>query len=1522
MGYLHHAAAARSRNLLPFLQVIVFCTLSVSAFCSISCHNQLNISLDNDCQSQLSAMDILTHGNTGGPYTLELSTANGTVLAPSNIVDESHLWTTLMAKVTDTSTGNSCWGSVHVEDKLGPTITCADITIDCYDMNTYEPTADDACTTSTVSIVNQSITVLPCTDDNLKEIQQTYQATDSYGNTSNCTQSITLRRFDMTTIDWPEDFELINDTNLTCKDEVNDEGNPDISVTGVPTSNGVALFPYDDFYCNIAVEFRDVVIADFGCAKKIMRTWYVYDWNCNNTSASVNHVQTIEIDDTELPVISNCPSSIIMDADGSAGCQRTLELTLPTVTDDCSGFLEIDVAYNGGFVNNATANPVVTLSGSSMVTYTVYDRCDNSASCSTVVTIRDNESPTAVCDQNTIVSLRSDGTARAYARSFDDGSFDDCELYKTLVKRVSPDCGCDRPYFDDMTYLGDHDGHFYYLSDDKTTGPWAGGLATGLDGQLVSLESEAEANWIIDAALAITDSFYIGLTDEGHPGSFLWSDHSAPTYTNWADGQVDAEGSPLVAGSYVVVNEGGEWEIIGGGDRLRYIVEISDACGFSDRVDFCCSDASAQQTVLFRAIDISGRINECTSLVTVQDKIAPVISCPADVTVACGSGFDPNNSSIYGTATATDQCTSQITFELSNNVDPTCQTGSILKVWTAGDQNGSSSCTQTFSIESASGYDPDNIVWPEDYDVVGGCDENNYLPQDLPIENGFPQYSTGLCDNVSQNYSDAVFSFAGPASDACSKIVRTWTVTDHCAPLVDGQNPQIYQQAIKVNNTTAPTINNCEPISVNTADCNPINVKFSATALDDCAPNTNVDGTIVVDVFSDGNFESSNSSQGNIVYFNRDLPVGTHSAIISFTDRCGNVANCSKMIQVTNVTTPSVVCKNSVSVNIQAMDLDSDPNTPPENMAIVNTGNLVLSTSNPCGYNVSYSFSASNQNDNQRTFDCTFRNTTQALTVYVTDSFGLGSSCTSTVQIQDNNNLCGQPPVTNTVINGCEDQTFEIIDCPVGSLSFSTSITGSGCSIDGEYLVVANIDFNRDGANDIREDLISSGIYTYDFPTPVGSHELELTYSDPCGVVLTCVKNFTVTCTQGIEQALIVGSVETEMSQAVQDVEVALQGAGNTKVMTDDSGSYAFPAMQTGGEYKVTAVKNENPLNGVSTLDLIAIQRNILGIKQLDSPYKLIAADVDRSGDVNGIDLIELRKLILGIYDDFPNNTSWRMIDASVDFADPANPFADSIQEDYAINKLDDNMEVDFVGVKVGDVNNSAELLGSKRIEERASYSLELQTKSNSAREYEITINSGDLEIEGFQLEFLIDGSRATVQNIIPLVAGLNEANISNTFEVNDKVTMSWYTQQPVAKHTALFRIELAANSESDAEAAISLETSRIANEIYHNNSAKQIQLEFRTTQMSSEDQIMLYPNRPNPWSETTEISYYLPSAKDIILSVYDINGKLIYQEQKRGYQGINTVLLSRNDLLSAGVLYYELVADNISKIQKMVVIE
>ncbi|MBK6931828.1 MAG: hypothetical protein IPH12_13575 [Saprospirales bacterium] len=109
--------------------------------------------------------------------------------------------------------------------------------------------------------------------------------------------------------------------------------------------------------------------------------------------------------------------------------------------------------------------------------------------------------------------------------------------------------------------------------------------------------------------------------------------------------------------------------------------------------------------------------------------------------------------------------------------------------------------------------------------------------------------------------------------------------------------------------------------------------------------------------------------------------------------------------------------------------------------------------------------------------------------------------------------------------------------------------------------------------------------------------------------------------------------------------------------ITDAQGACNLAGIPLLGDFTLTPGKDNDPLNGVSTFDLVLINKHILGLEPLNTPYRMIAADANNSRSITTFDIVELRKLILGIYTELPNNTSWRFVDKAYQFPNANNPF-------------------------------------------------------------------------------------------------------------------------------------------------------------------------------------------------------------------------------------------------------------------------
>jgi hypothetical protein len=173
----------------------------------------------------------------------------------------------------------------------------------------------------------------------------------------------------------------------------------------------------------------------------------------------------------------------------------------------------------------------------------------------------------------------------------------------------------------------------------------------------------------------------------------------------------------------------------------------------------------------------------------------------------------------------------------------------------------------------------------------------------------------------------------------------------------------------------------------------------------------------------------------------------------------------------------------------------------------------------------------------------------------------------------------------------------------------------------------------------------------------------------------------------------ISGFIFTEEMIGINNVDLTIDpSSGNSIIIgTDTSGTFDLH-VEPGLDYTIVPSKNNNHLNGVTTFDAVKMTRHILNVELLDSPYKMIAADINNSKSITTFDIVVLRKLILNIYTNYPNNTSWRFIPADYVFPNPLNPFEEDFPEVININNLmESQADLNFIGVKVGDLNNSAD---------------------------------------------------------------------------------------------------------------------------------------------------------------------------------------------------------------------------------------
>ncbi|MFH1220889.1 MAG: hypothetical protein V1694_10605, partial [Candidatus Eisenbacteria bacterium] len=288
------------------------------------------------------------------------------------------------------------------------------------------------------------------------------------------------------------------------------------------------------------------------------------------------------------------------------------------------------------------------------------------------------------------------------------------------------------------------------------------------------------------------------------------------------------------------------------------------------------SNCAESYNLTLRTGNASGCSGVGQKSVTVNDTGAPVITCPANITIQCTESIEPGRT---GTATATDNCDATPTITNSDvTTAGSCpQSYAIARTWRATDDCGNSAtCVQTITVRDSQAP---SIACPANITIQ--CTES--------IEPGRTgtASATDNCDATPTiTNSDVTTPGSCPQSYA---IARTWVAVDDCA------NWASCTQTITVRDTTDPDITCPSDIRVAYGESTEPSHTGSATATDNCDPSPRI---TYGDQILGGPCPQSYSIARTWVA----------------TDACGNEDTCIQTITVSDITLPVITCPSDITV--------------------------------------------------------------------------------------------------------------------------------------------------------------------------------------------------------------------------------------------------------------------------------------------------------------------------------------------------------------------------------------------------------------------------------------------------------------------------------------------------------------------------------------------------------------------------------------------------------------------------------
>lgn len=993
--------------------------------------------------------------------------------------------------------------------------------------------------------------------------------------------------------------------------------------------------------------------------------------------------------------------------------------------------------------------------------------------------------------------------------------------------------------------------------------------------------------------------------------------------------------------------------------KARFL-EIS-ACLFdtlwTDTLRFCCLNQDDTLDAVLRVYDIpvpngtvsntfgSGHFSDCALKIAITDTNPPVCVAPQNLTVDC-EAFDPTLES-YGIIVSTSCIVDSMAIEVDYTLfDTVCNRGTVTRIFKVFDAAGNvGGCAQAVTVDYVQDY---YTKFPDDV-IVSDCDSTGIY--------GEPLFFGQNCEDFKVEFTDEVFTVV---PDACFKIERTWKITNNCTyndtlPLIVIPNPNPVATPNHPSNLPGPIVSACttlgpwaaSSVKINPTDplptlyCNfwEANANgYQYTQIIKVIDGTAPTGTYAVPTCSNQNWITTNNAQFWHETYWTDPNIGgndmceepTELSIVG-TDACsGSNVNIEYLLFLDldgdNITETVV---NSVHVGAGGLGWNN------VRFNNLNTPNFVGGTNRafderPVAANQKVGFAIEETvSGNNKTARVRW-NTEQQPNVYfppelphgnhkikwfITDGCGNNKEIEYSFSIRDckaPTAVCLGPlsvnvlPAGFTVMHASDFLQYTEDNCTPDSLidiAIRKCGSGTGFPVDGNGNPSQSVTFNC---------------------TEIGTHCVEIWAKDKAGNADFCEGTLNVQDNLGVcpgTNDSIIGRIITEQGVGIADVSISIEGTSNFAPpfsyfypnLTDSLGYYYL-----GNQYPIDATfdirpdRDDNPLNGVTTYDLVLISKHIVATEPLNSPYKMIAADANKSGSVTSFDIVEIRKLILGIYMELPNNTSWRFVDSSFVFPNPLNPFQTGFPDTIPFSNQAPN---NFIGIKVGDVNNTAVPNLQSPAEERFDGTVYFDTEHRDVRAgdvFELKFSASE-PLEGCQ--FTLETAGLEILEILP-GEGMGKDNFA-LFPQKSRLTMAWetggqasFTLKVKAQKAGSIRQMLRISDEITRAEGYKMAVSSIR------SIAKQrIELRFGNPTSSFE----LFQNQPNPFEDKTAITFQLPEASTAELSVMDATGKVLWTQSSDWPAGLSTVEINLSRLSAAGVLYYKLQTPTGSAVRKMI---
>ncbi|QMU29862.1 PKD domain-containing protein [Adhaeribacter radiodurans] len=414
-----------------------------------------------------------------------------------------------------------------------------------------------------------------------------------------------------------------------------------------------------------------------------------------------------------------------------------------------------------------------------------------------------------------------------------------------------------------------------------------------------------------------------------------------------------------------------------------------------------------------------------------------------------------------------------------------------------------------------------------------------------------------------------------------------------------------------------------------------------------------------------------------------------------------------------------------------------------------------------------------------------------------------------------------------------------------------------------------------------------------------------------------------------LSEVAVTGTIRSEAGSSISGVTIKATSSktnlGSKKVTTLSNGNYRFNLSYNQPYVLTPSKKNDVEVtNGVTTLDLVHIQRHISKKQLLNSPYKIIAADVNGSGTVTNQDINLIRAFILGYTKSFPGGRLWRFVRSDFTFASITNPFPFDSARTYS--KISSLSNQDFIGMKLGDVTNSWDATNARiQIAGDLNFNLlDLKVLPDTEIRVPVTVKNFR-NVSGYQFTLNWDPTvleftqveNAAVEGIFG-THSVRDGKLTTAWSVNDNDSLS------LADDTQVFQVRFKVIGNGGTKSKIAI-NSAITGSVAYTGSLKQLNVLNTEALIKVKDfGFELKQNYPNPFRSETTIGFTVPEQQQVTFTIYNALGQVVKRTTGIYPKGEHAIIWKLDDSsglkVSSGTYFCRMQAGKFSETIQMIV--